>query len=169
MSMVRGEQGFSMSVRLLDCVVRWSATAGMCCLALTAILITADAGGRYLFNSPVQGVHAIVQGFLQPAVIFLAVALAARTDAHLRIELVSLRGYPRLRVLRDLAFSLLVSMFWLLCAWQAGLRAWSAYINGQWPVGEIAVPDVIAYGLTALGCLLAAISHLFTPARNVSS
>src|SRR5690606_667615 len=110
------------------------------------------------------GVHAIVEDLLQPAVIFLALPLAARLNAHLKVEIITLRQRPRARALRDALFAVGTSAFWAVCGWQAGVRAWDAYVNNQWPVGEIAVPIVISYGLTAIGCAFAAVAHLF-PAR----
>ena len=56
-------------------VVEYALIAG-----LIVIGITLDATGRYLFASPIQGMQAIVEGLLQPVVVFFAAGLAARAQ-----------------------------------------------------------------------------------------
>ncbi|MAL77844.1 MAG: hypothetical protein CMN55_01840 [Sneathiella sp.] len=129
-------------------------------MCLIVIGITLDATGRYLFSSPILGMQAIVEGMLQPIVVFFAIALAARHDGHMRVDIIRLEKWPLLMRLREAIFSLLIVVFWLLCGWQAGLRAYDAYVEGQWPVGQIETPAVIAYSIVALGCFMAALCHL---------
>lgn len=128
-------------------------------MAVIVILITADAAGRYLFSSPIAGVHAVVGGLLQPVMIFLGCALVARHDGHMRVEVIRLTRWPQLHAAVQFIFSLLIGGFWAVVAWQAAARAHRAWVLNQWPVGEIAVPAVISYSVVALGALLALIAH----------
>lgn len=145
---------------------RWAAFLATISLILIVIVTSADAIARYIFSAPIYGAQAIIEGLLQPAVIFLGAALVGRMDGHMKVDLITFSNAPRIRKARDLFFSLLITTFWAACAWQAGLRAYEAYVLKQWPVGEIAAPALIAYGLTAIGCLLAALAHLVPPRRD---
>lgn len=129
-------------------------------MCLIVIGVTIDAVGRYLFASPIVGMQAIVAGMLQPAVVFFAIALAARNDSHMRVDIVPFQKWPLLLRVREAIFTLCIVVFWLLCGWQAWLRAYDAYVKGQWPVGQIETPAIIAYGIVALGCFMAAFCHL---------
>lgn len=161
-------------MRLRDLAIHFGdkSAAGFAILAklamcLIVIGITMDSMGRYLFASPIQGMQAIVEGLLQPAVVFFAAGLAARLDGHMKVDIIRMERWPTLTLVRAIAFSLLISVFWLLCSWQAGLRAYDAYRDGQWPVGQIETPAIIAYGVVAVGCFVAAICHLI-PRRSAS-
>ena len=134
-------------------------------MCLIVIGITLDATGRYLFASPIQGMQAIVEGLLQPVVVFFAAGLAARLDGHMKVDIIKTDRWPKLERVREIIFSLLIGVFWFLCSWQAGLRAYDAYHAGQWPVGQIETPAIIAYGVVAAGCFVAAVCHLL-PRRS---
>lgn len=48
-------------------------------------LTTADAAGRYLFNSPVAGAYEITEKYLMVAMVFLGVCYAYRGGAYIRV------------------------------------------------------------------------------------
>lgn len=146
-----------------DSIADWSAVAALISLAMIVVAVTCDALGRYFFSSPIQGVQAYVEGLLQPTVAFFGASLVARDDGHIRVELLRFDRSPRLRRWRACSFRLVISSFWGACSYLALARAWEAYAQGRWPVGEIAVPTVVSFGVTGLGCALAAYAHLFAP------
>lgn len=145
---------------VIDWWARAASVLAVLCLVVIVVGITADALGRYVFSRPIEGVHAIVGGLLQPAMIFLGCALVARMNGHMKVEVVRLDRWPVAKRAVDLALSWLIGVFWGLVAWQAAARAYTAYVTNQWPVGEIAVPAIVSYGVVAAGAALAALAHV---------
>ncbi len=150
----------SLLVRLIDQAIRGAAFLATLSLIFIVVGICLDVLARYVFSSSIHGTQAIVEGLLLPAVLFLGAPLVGRMNGHMRIELLDMKRWPRLRLARRALFAILISAFWGLCAWQAGLRSYEAYALNQWPIGEIAAPAVVAFGLVAIGCFLAALAHL---------
>ncbi len=129
-------------------------------LAIIVVGVTADALGRYVFSMPLRGAYVFVEGLLLPSVIFLACALNGRRASHMTVDLLQLERWPRVYRAREIAFSILISGFWAFCAWRAGSVAYSSFVAGRWPVGELAVPSIVSYGIVAIGCTAAAIAHI---------
>ena len=155
--------------RAADRIAAALALVAKAALAVIVIAVTADAAGRYLFSAPIPGTQAIVEGLLQPSVVFLAAALTGRRDGHMKVELLPFERTPALARIREIIFGAAITAFWLVCAWQSGSRAWGAWMAGQWPVGEIAVPLVVSYGLTCLGCAAAAVAHAIPLRKNMDT
>jgi len=147
-------------VRAVDAMIRLGAWIATIAISLIMLGICADVIMRYVFSSSIHGMHAIVEGLLLPAAIFLGAPLVGRMDGHMKVDIVRLEHRPQLQKARKITFAILISAFWLVCGWQAALRSHEAYVLRQWPIGEIAAPIVIVYGIVALGCFLAACAHL---------
>lgn len=135
-------------------------------LLLIVVAVTADSMGRYLFGAPIRGIHAIVGGLLQPAVVFFFAGQSAKLGAHMKVEIFPLARVPTFERWTHVVFKVLVILFWLGCGWQAYLLAHSAYVAGRWPIGEIAAPEVIAYTMVTIGCLVAAAGHALPAAET---
>lgn len=150
-------------VALVDQIAYAASWLATLCLIAIVVSITADSAGRYLLSRPIVGVHAIVGGLLQPAMVFLGCALVARGNGHMRVEVIRLDRWPALKRGIETVFSWLVAAFWATVAWQAAARAHNAYVMNEWPVGEIAVPAIVSYGFVAAGAALAAVAHLAPP------
>lgn len=147
-------------VGAIDWLARAASILAMLCLIVIVVGITADATGRYLLAKPIEGVQAIVEGLLQPAMIFLGCGLVARMDGHMKVTVFRLDRWPTARSAIDLAFKGMIGVFWGIVAWQAAARAYAAYVSNQWPVGEIAVPAIVSYGIVAVGAALACLAHI---------
>ncbi len=147
-------------VSFVDRASRAASVVATLCLIAIVISVTADAMGRYLFSRPIIGVHAIVGGLLHPVLIFFGSALVARSNGHMRVQVVRLDRWPTLKRAIENLFAWLISLFWGVVAWQASVRVYEAYAMNQWPVGEIAVPAIVSYGAVAIGAALAAVAHL---------
>ena len=53
------------------------------------LLTTADAGGRYLFNSPITGAYEVTTNYLMVAAVFLGMAFGYRKGAYIRVTLLT--------------------------------------------------------------------------------
>lgn len=72
--------------------VLWVAERVMLMAAIAMVLfimlfVTAEIGGRYLFNSPIPG-HLELSELFMPAIVFLSYAYTQSTDGHIRLTLV---------------------------------------------------------------------------------
>lgn len=67
---------------------------------LLMLLTTADAGSRYLFNSPITGTYEITTNYLMTAAIFLALSYGYREGAYIRVTFLTrhMRGKVKLIV-----------------------------------------------------------------------
>lgn len=153
-------------IRMADLASGLLAVVAKLSLAIIVVAVTADAAGRYLWSAPILGVQAIVEGLLQPTVVFFAAALTGRRNGHMKVEILPVQRMPRFKVARDILWSLLITLFWSACAWQAGSHAYAAWLAGQWPVGEIAVPVIFSSGVTCIGCAMAAFAHAVPLSRQ---
>lgn len=150
---------------LIDRLAHAASLIATLCLVAITLSITADAIGRYVLSHPIAGVHAVVGGLLQPAMIFLGAALVARGNGHMRVEVLPLNQWPALKRAIEAVFAWLIAAFWGIVSWQAAVRAHEAYVQNQWPVGEIAIPTIVSYSVVAIGAALAAVAHLL-PSRD---
>lgn len=150
---------------MIDSVIRTGAQIATVVLILIMVSICVEVVARYGFSMSIHGMHAIIEGLFLPAVVFFGAPLVGRMDGHMKVELFDLKRWPKVRRFRHATFAILVSLFWLVCGWQAALRAHEAFVLKQWPIGEIAAPTVISFGVTAIGCFLAACAHIL-PSRT---
>ena len=73
-------------------------------LFLMMLHIAADVIMRYFFNSPLPGTMTVIMYYYMIVVVFASVVLVERSDAHIRIELLTERfPLPAQRLLRKLS------------------------------------------------------------------
>jgi TRAP-type C4-dicarboxylate transport system permease small subunit len=100
--------------------------------ALMMLHISADVGGRTLFNHPFEGTTEIVSGYYMVAAAYLPWAYLARTGGHIRVELFH-RLFPRgFRAVLDPLVDLLTIAYVSVFVWQTWLRA-----DQQTRLGEV--------------------------------
>ncbi|WBU59280.1 TRAP transporter small permease [Paracoccus albus] len=119
-------------------------------LSAMASITAIDVAGRYLFGIPLAGGYEIVQ-YLMALVVFAALPLATRAEAHLTIDLFANQVPQRLRAPHRaivLGFSALALALiaWRMTA-QAGVMTRSEAVSGS--LGFPLAP--IAYAMAALG------------------
>jgi len=81
----------------VEAVFTWTAVG---VTAITMVLSTADALGRYLFTRPITGAFEITTDYLLVALVFLAASYSYRTGCFVRVTIIvdKLRSRPRLVV-----------------------------------------------------------------------
>ncbi|MGQ0664491.1 MAG: TRAP transporter small permease [Pseudomonadota bacterium] len=149
---------------LLDGLYRWCGTLAGVCLALIAVLVLAQIGGR-LFGVLVPAADDFA-GYSMAASLFLALAHTFRAGGHVRISLVveRLRGRPRRWIeLWSLAgAAALIGYF----TWFVGDMTWDSFRFGDRSQGMVATPlwmpqSVLAVGLAVLFvCLVDEFVHV---------
>jgi len=85
---------------------------------LLMLLTTADAFGRYLFNSPIIGAYEITANYLMVAAIFLSVAYGYRGGAYIRVTFLMerLRGKVKIVINQIVQLGSLLYGFLLVAA-----------------------------------------------------
>ncbi len=129
--------------------------------ALVGMLIVSggDIIGRTLFDSPIEGSSNIVSELLFPACVFFSLPYLASIAGHIRVDFADKWLAPVEKPVAIL-FAVLIALFLGAIAWQAGARAYEAYVLNQRPIGAFGIPAALSYGVVALGSGVAAITHL---------
>ncbi len=125
------------------------------------LLTTADAGGRYLFNSPISGVYEITTDYLMVAAVFLGATYAYREGAYIRVTFLADHLPGKIKLAVDYmvqAFSMFYGALLVYATYQQTLvtRASHTALSSVesvslWP----------AYALIPLGLLMMSLDMLF--------
>lgn len=129
-------------MKRVDHWYRWvenalASIAGVSLLVMVAIMV-ADALGRYVFNTGLQGTYRLVELFLFPALLFLAWPFAQRAGRNVAVDLFRRRASGWVLRLLDTAVALLVLGLIVLVAYgayQGMLSEW-----GKWTVEMPSLP-----------------------------
>jgi TRAP-type C4-dicarboxylate transport system permease small subunit len=118
----------------LDVAVSWVEQAfNLVALAFVLFImafVTAEIGGRYLFNTPIPG-HLELSELFMPAIVFLAMAYTQATDGHIRLTILVERFSPGWQRLTELVVLLLSLLALTLLAYYSGKIAYSKYLGGD--------------------------------------
>ena len=109
---------------------------------LMMLHVCADVAGRTLFNRPLTGTTEVVAAFYMVATAFLPWAWVARNDQHIRADIFSRIGPPRVDRAVDFGVRLLTILYLTVFTWQTGVRALQQLRAGEsWQVagGYLAV------------------------------
>jgi len=120
-------------------IVKGLATVGAIFILLMAIYITADVGGRYLFNSPVPAAFEIAKT-LMAFIAFLALAYTLSRGGHLRLGFVYQRFGPRGQAVVDILSSFIGLILFGVITWQAAGWAWEAWQTKEYMEGILKIP-----------------------------
>ena len=135
----------------IEAVFTWTAVV---VTAVTMVLTTADALGRYLFNRPIDGAFEITADYLLVALVFLATSYSYRTGSFVRVTFFLERAPAPVRRVADhvaqclsivIAAGLLVS---------ASMQARRTLASGTLSTSMLAYPLGPAHVVGALGLLL---------------
>ncbi|MEN2979534.1 TRAP transporter small permease subunit [Tistrella bauzanensis] len=128
-------------------------------LAVMMLLIAMDAGGRYLFASPVFGTHEFVETYLMVGVVFLGIAQLQAKRGHVAVEFVS-RHFPAgIRRLLEALFLALTLFAVSLIAWMAVEQIWTNIVRDRviatpFPFTQVPMPVYPSWVLLAAGVML---------------
>lgn len=133
-------------------------------LLATMILISADAGMRYLFKAPLLFQLTLTEDYLLVGLIMMALPWGFRTGGYIRIPAVPnlLPAAPRVLLLR--AGLMLSAGYAALLTWQSWGEFWAAFISGHARLGVIDYPVWLSHiwvptglGLLSLRLMMVAI------------
>lgn len=124
-------------------------------LALIAMMlsISADALGRYLFNSPFRGNFELTSLYFMVILVFATLSHNYAKGVHVRLDIIS--GYLSRRFGKG--YTRLVALICLpvfgYFAWHAGVEALDKIIDRDTRMGAIPFPLYLSYVWVALGSM----------------
>lgn len=137
--------------RVLD-RIEWL-TVRLAALALVAmvLLTTADALGRYLFNTPIEGAMEFTNEFLMPTLVFFAISYVYRMGGHVRVTILSDHFPASVQRVLMTIFDALTTLLFAALTWGVLLRTIDSYGMREYsssPLGYLLAPS---YAIVALG------------------
>lgn len=118
-------------MRILDSLSRWMAYVSAVIMLLLMLLIVADVCGEYLgkwvdWARPITGATEIAS-FMLIIIVFPALAWAAITDKHVKVDLLMVRFPPRVQAIADSITMLLALGTYVTITWRSVLEAMVVY------------------------------------------
>lgn len=136
-------------------------------LVVMMLLISADGGGRYLFDAPLPSVYELVELYLMIALVFLGLPSLQAIRAHPSVTLLFRLFPPGLQRWLDFAFLCMALAVVSLMAWKAIETTWTSFalnrvINGviDMPTGPSWVFASVGLSVLALRLLLQIVERL---------
>jgi TRAP-type C4-dicarboxylate transport system permease small subunit len=126
------------------------ATLGLLAMMLS---ISADAMGRYVFNSPLRGNLELTSLYFMVILVFATLSQNYANNVHVRLDLISNRLGARLgkNYTRLVALICLPVFAWF--AWVSGLEAIDKFVDRETRMGAIPFPIYLSYVWVALGAI----------------
>jgi TRAP-type C4-dicarboxylate transport system permease small subunit len=129
---------------------RVGAHVATCALFLIMLSATIDVSSRNLGGRSFPGVVESAEIILVIGV-FLGLAYAQRTKAHVATSLIVDKFTPRLaRLMRSIGL-LIVAFYISLATWMSAARAWQSFVGGEVRFGLIEIPQWPARAAIAIG------------------
>ncbi|MCC2632421.1 MAG: transporter small permease [Ramlibacter sp.] len=133
------------------------------------LLVAADVGRRYIFNSPIQWSYEVVNNYLMPGLFFFAVSHTLKAHSHIAVDILHNYVGTRLRYWFEAIAMVLAVPAFALCTWVAAgntlhefrvsAEASSGLAVPSWTI-SIAFP--IGFGMLTLRMALNAIGYVGT-------
>lgn len=124
---------------------------GCVCLAVMALLITADTLMRATSGAPISFQFELTEMFLMPALATLSLPYVYRQGGHICLDIVSEKLLGRLRRPVHVLVCLAAAAFFAALAWRSGIFAFDAFRRNDTYIGVIDWPMYIAYLSAPLG------------------
>lgn len=145
----------------LERIENFFVIVGLVGLFLMMLLTTLNAGGRYLFNSPVPGVYETTELYLMPMAIFLVAASLQRDDGNINVDIAYQNFSDRTQTIIDLLSRIATMAIFGIIAWEAAKHAWDGYQRGWVTVGIVDFPIYLSWAIMAIGLTTFCIRLLF--------
>ncbi|MBW7949434.1 MAG: TRAP transporter small permease [Pseudorhodoplanes sp.] len=124
--------------------------AAVIATAIMMLLTSADAIGRYLFNSPIMGAYELTEKYLMVAAVFLGMSCAFREGIFIRVTFLVERLPRRARLISDFVSHLITIIYSAFIVYAAGAQALRA-LSDETTLSTVPVPLAPAYCLVPIG------------------
>jgi TRAP-type C4-dicarboxylate transport system permease small subunit len=124
--------------------------AAVVATAIMMLLTSADAIGRYVFNSPIMGAYELTEKYLMVAAIFLGMSYAFRFGVFIRVTFLVDRLPRPSRLIAEHVAHLITIAYCLFIVYAAGTQAVRA-LSDEVTLSTVPVPIAPAYWMVPLG------------------
>lgn len=150
-------------MKVLDTVCRWMGYVSAAVIIILMLLVVADVAGRYFFNNPITGASELAC-FLVIIIVFPALAWAALTDKHVKVDLLIARFPPRVQVIVDIITLLLTLGTYVVITWRSVLESMAVYDK----TSLLRLPHAPFYWVMTVGLFIFCISILALVIKNIA-
>lgn len=109
-------------MKVLDPLSRWMGYVAAVIIGLLMLLVVADVCGRYFFNSPIMGASELAS-FMMIIVVFPALAWAALTWKHVKVDIIVGRFSPKVQAIFDSITLLAALGIFVVMTWRSVLES----------------------------------------------
>lgn len=141
------------------------AIAGLMLFSLM-LLVVADVGRRYVFNSPIQWSYEVINNYLMPGLFFLAVSHTLKAHSHVSVDIVHNYVGPKVRYWFETISMVLAAPAFAMCTWLAAGNTWKEFQSAAEASIGLAVPSwtlsiafPLGFGMLTLRMALNAIGY----------
>lgn len=143
------------------------ANIGAVAMLAIMLVVVADVGMRYLFNSPLVFAYDFISMYLMVGVFFLLLAYTLHHHGHVAIDIFQHLIPARLRFLGEAVGYAAATIIFGLVAWQLSQRSARAFMEAEvtattipWPLWLSYLPAAIGAWAFAARCLYRSLGHL---------
>lgn len=115
------------------------------------VIVFADVGMRYVFNSPLGFSYDLISLYLMVGVFFFSLSNTLRHDEHVRVDILYLRAQPATRRLFDRISYGLASLLFAVVLWTGLVRAIGSTAELEVMATLIPWPIWLAYWIVPIG------------------
>lgn len=133
------------------------------------LLVAADVGRRYIFNSPIQWSYEVISNYLMPGLFFFAVSHTLKAHSHVAVDILHNYVATRARYWFEAIAMMLAVPAFALCTWVAAGNTLRDFQTSAEASSGLAVPTwtisivfPIGFGMLTLRLLLNAIGYVGT-------
>ncbi len=144
--------------KTLSLVEKLAAFAGVFCVLLMMLNVTADVVGRYLLGQPVPGTITIVSSYYMVALTFIPLIVAERRNAHVAVD-VLFASFPRWlqRPFIAVNYLLITAILVVLTMRSIEMALQKTGTGAVVEQGTTLIPIWQSYWLVPIGCSLMAL------------
>ncbi|QTL03766.1 TRAP transporter small permease subunit [Aquabacter sp. L1I39] len=115
------------------------------------VIVFADVGLRYLFNSPLGFSYDLISLYLMVGVFFFSLSNTLRHDEHVRVDILYLQAPPSVRRMFDRISYALSAILFAVVLWMGLLRAIASTAQLEVMATLIPWPIWLAYWIVPIG------------------
>lgn len=134
-----------------------------------AFIVCADVGGRYIFNSPIQGTPELISMAIV-MICYLQAAYAIRSGGMINVDALYIHMPVRMKALVMVFGSLLGFGLFALIFWGTWDRAIISFVDGEFEgEGAMRIPAWPTKWTLVLGCALGSLTYLLLAIKQMGA
>lgn len=130
-------------------------------LFVGVLLTTANAAGRFFFNTPILGAYEFTEDYLMIIMVFLSISYTWKERGHIAVDVISDNFPIKIRNFIYLGVLVLGMLFFGIIGYLGLMNTIEAWMNQYAPVGLVSMPNYTSVIWVPIGCFIMVIRMLF--------